>query len=202
MKTTALVIISTAIVLCGGILIFYERKRTDIIRLVLTAVMTAMAVAGRIIFAPMPGFKPVTAVVIITGMYLGAESGFMCGALGALVSNFYFGQGPWTPFQMFIWGIIGILAAIFTNTLQKEKAALIAFSAGAGIIFSLFMDIYTVIWSIGKWSWAYYLTAIASSVFYMIVYAVSNVLFVLVLGRITGDKLQRAIEKNSQSFPC
>ena len=60
-------------------------------RMVLVAIMTALSIAGRFI----PMFKPVTAISIITGAYLGGGSGFLVGALSALLSNFYFGQGPW-----------------------------------------------------------------------------------------------------------
>ena len=74
----------------------FERKKTGTRRLILVAVMTALSVTGRFI----PLFKPVTALTILTAMYLGGEAGFLTGALSAVISNFYFGQGPWTPFQM------------------------------------------------------------------------------------------------------
>ena len=64
------------------------------------------------VFAPFPQFKPVAAMVIITGVTLGGESGFLVGAIGAFVSNFYFSQGPWTPWQMFSFGIIGFVAGV------------------------------------------------------------------------------------------
>lgn len=88
-------------------------------KIALIAVMTAMSVAGRFVFAALPGFKPVTAVVVLCGMYLGADAGFICGALSALISNCYFGQGPWTPFQMLVWGIIGLVAGLSGKQLQK-----------------------------------------------------------------------------------
>lgn len=202
MKSIALIIISAAILLIMAGLIVFERKKTDTVQLVLTAVMTAMAVAGRIVFAVLPGFKPVTAVVIIAGVYLGKQSGFVCGALSALVSNFYFGQGPWTPFQMLIWGITGVVAALASESLIKRKWLLVIFSALSGVIFSLFMDIYTVIWTLGQWSFAFYITAVMASFSYMAVYAASNVFFVVVIHGFVGKKLMRAMEKSHQSYPC
>ena len=82
-----------------------ERRRArDIMPIV---VMTALAVAGRLIFAPVPAVKPVTALIIITGLCFGRDEGFITGALTMLVSNIFFGQGPWTPWQMFTMGLIG-----------------------------------------------------------------------------------------------
>ena len=84
----------------------YEKKKPQTRESVVLAVMIALTVASRMLFAFSPGFKPVSAMVIICGMAFGRESGFLCGSLSAVVSNFFFGQGPWTPFQMLAWGII------------------------------------------------------------------------------------------------
>ena len=87
----------------------YEKKKPQTRESVVLAVMIALTVASRMLFAFSPGFKPVSAMVIICGMAFGRESGFLCGSLSAVVSNFFFGQGPWTPFQMLAWGMIGWL---------------------------------------------------------------------------------------------
>lgn len=195
MKTTALIIVSAVVVICAALLIICEKKNTDVRKTVLTAVMTALSIAGRFVFAALPGFKPVTAVVILTGMYLGCQSGFMCGVLTALVSNFYFGQGPWTPFQMLVWGIIGIVSGIIAEPLKREKLLLVIYGAGAGMIYSFLMDIYTVIWTMGRWSWSFYGIAIASAVPYTIIYAVSNVVFLLALASPVSKKIGRICKK-------
>ena len=195
MKTTAFIIVSAAVAVCAVLLIICEKKNTDVRKLVLTGVMTALSVAGRFVFAPFPGFKPVTAMVVLTGMYLGRSSGFMCGALTALVSNFYFGQGPWTPFQMLVWGLIGIVSGVMAKPLRKERLFLAVFGIGAGIIYSLLMDIYTVIWTVGGWSWSFYAVAIASAAPYTIIYAVSNVFFLQVLAAPVGKKMERIVKK-------
>src|SRR5690625_7953059 len=80
--------------------------------MVVFAVLIALSSISRVLFAPIPVFKPVSAIVILTAIYFGAEAGFLVGALTALLSNIYFGQGPWTPFQMFAWGIIGLIAGL------------------------------------------------------------------------------------------
>lgn len=79
------------------------------------AVLAALAATGRILFAPIPEFKPMSAIAIIAGAALGRRNGFVVGALAALVSNFFFGQGPWTPWQMYAWGLIGYMGGVFAQ---------------------------------------------------------------------------------------
>ena len=77
------------------------------------AVLCALAVASRAAFAAVPHFKPMLAIVMLTGIAFGPEAGFLCGAISGFASNFIFGQGPWTPWQMFAYGIGGLLAGLF-----------------------------------------------------------------------------------------
>lgn len=197
LKTTALIIVIAVIVLCSIYLFICEHRKTDVKKIMLITVMTALAVAGRIAFAALPGFKPVTAVIIITGMYLGSDAGFYCGALTALITNFYFGQGAFTPFQMLIWGCIGIIASLLSKYLKKDKFVQVAYGIFAGIIFSVSMDIYTVIWTFGSFRWSAYGLAIASAVPFTVIYAVSNVVFLLVLSEPIGKKIEHAMQKYS-----
>ena len=83
----------------------FESRRPQAREVLIIAVLTAIAVAGRAAFFMVPSFKPVMAFVIISAVCFGAESGFLVGALSMLVSNMLFGQGPWTPWQMFSMGI-------------------------------------------------------------------------------------------------
>lgn len=195
MKTMALIVVCVVIAACAVGFVIMEHRKMDVRKIALIAVMTAMSVAGRFVFAALPGFKPVTAVVVLCGMYLGADAGFICGALSALISNCYFGQGPWTPFQMLVWGIIGLVAGLSGKQLQKSRIALMIYAVAAGIAFSFLMDIYTVIWAVGGWSWAYYAAAIVSAVPYTVIYAVSNVIFLAVLSQAVGKKLARVVNK-------
>lgn len=90
----------------------FEKRRPNARELVMLAVMIALGVAGRAAFYMLPSFKPMLAVVIITGVAFGPGAGFITGAMTVFVSNFMFGQGPWTPWQMEAAGIIGLLAGI------------------------------------------------------------------------------------------
>ena len=153
--------------------------------------MTALSVVGRVIFAPLPGFKPVTAFVIITAIYFGGDAGFITGALTAVISNFSFGQGPWTPFQMFAWGMLGLIGGRLSKWLRKSRIMLLLYGAVSGVIFSLLMDIWTVLWADGFFNHPRYAAAVVSSLPFMAIYAASNVVFLLVLERPIGKILDR-----------
>lgn len=89
-------------------LVGFERRRPSAREVVLLAVLVALAVASRAAFAFVPHFKPMAAIVMLTGMALGPRQGFLAGVLAALASGFLFGQGPWTPFQMLAFGAAGL----------------------------------------------------------------------------------------------
>lgn len=164
-----------------------RQKKVRARRLVIVAVMTALCIVGRFI----PFFKPVTALTIITAMYLGSGSGFFVGALAAVLSNFYFGQGPWTPFQMVGWGLIGVIAGYFAKKLKQSKIFLLAFGVVSGIAFSFVMDIWTVLWYNGSFQWSHYLVALASAVPHTVLYSVSNFIFLWFMAEPFGEKLER-----------
>jgi hypothetical protein len=109
----------------------FEGRRPRAREVVTLSVLTALAVAGRAAFFMLPQFKPVAALVIIAGVALGAESGFLVGALAAFTSNFIFGQGPWTPFQMLGFGLIGMLAGLLFHG-RWPMSALAAGQKGTG----------------------------------------------------------------------
>jgi energy-coupling factor transporter ATP-binding protein EcfA2/uncharacterized membrane protein len=113
----------------------FERRGAKPRELILVAALTAIAAAGRAAFFMTPQFKPTVAVVIIAGSALGGELGFMTGAAAAFVSNMFFGQGPWTPWQMFAMGIIGLLSGIlFGRQREKNRFVLAAFGAAAAFV--------------------------------------------------------------------
>lgn len=104
----------------------FETRKPQARELVTIAVLCALAVASRVIFV-LPNFKPTTAIVMIAGIALGAEAGFMTGAITAFASNFFFSQGPWTPWQMMAYGIGGFLAgALFHKRNQNRNPVVLA----------------------------------------------------------------------------
>ena len=189
----AFVSLAVALLACVPFFAAFERdgKKNGVQKMIIVAVMTALSVVGRIVFTPVPGFKPVTAIVVVTAMYFGSEAGFMTGALTALISNFYFGQGPWTPLQMFVWGVVGFLAGLLSNPLKRSRIVLAVYAVFAGVVYSLLMDVWTVLWWDNTFNAARYWAAIISSLPFTAVYAVSNVVFLLLLARPIGRKLER-----------
>ena len=169
----------------------FERRKTGTRRMILVAIMSALSVLGRFVFGVIPGFKPITAVVVITAMYIGGEAGFLTGALSAVISNFYFGQGPWTPFQMLSWGLIGLLAGLLATPLKKSRVLLSLYGIFAGVAYSFLMDIWTVLWYNGSFNPALYAAALATAIPYTAMYAVSNVIFLNMLAKPFGEKLYR-----------
>ena len=165
----------------------FERKRTGARRLVVVSVMTALAVAGRFI----PLVKPVAALTIISALYLGGEAGFLTGALTALISNFYFGQGPWTAFQMTAWGLVGLIAGLLAAPLRKNRALLLLYGLLSGIGYSMIMDVWTVLWYGQGFSLPLYLTALGTALPHAALYAASNVIYLALFARPFGEKLER-----------
>lgn len=115
-EQTALLSFIVVLASLGVFFAGFEGARPRMRDVMPTVVLAALAAAGRILFAPFPDFKPVSAIAIIAGVAFGRRSGFMVGALAALASNFFFGQGPWTPWQMYAWGLIGYLAGALAQT--------------------------------------------------------------------------------------
>ena len=165
----------------------FEKSQTVARRLVIVSVMTALGVVGRFI----PLFKPVTAMTVITSVYLGGEAGFLVGALSALISNFYFGQGPWTAFQMLALGLIGLFAGYLSKILKKSRIALSLYGVLAGICYSLVMDVWTVLWYNDAFDTALYLSAVVTAIPHTVLYAVSNFAFLFIAAKPFGEKLER-----------
>lgn len=186
-----------ALLSCLPVFLQFERNRSGVgtKRLVLIASMTALSVLGRILFTPLPGFKPVTATVVITALYFGGEEGFLTGSLSALLSNFWFGQGPWTPFQMFSWGLLGLIAGWLAVPLRRSRLLLAGYGAVSGALYSAIMDVWTVLWADGTFNLSRYAAALASALPFTVLYAVSNVVFLLLAGKPIGKMLERVQTK-------
>ena len=118
-----------AVLAIGTVLLSFENRRYAPLKLAVMAVMCALGIGGRMVFAGVPFVKPVAAIIILTGACMGPQRGFASGALIMLVSNFMFGQGPWTVWQMLAFGIMGILAGgiFYKRNLLKKPVYLAVF---------------------------------------------------------------------------
>ncbi len=175
------------------VLLIKVGNRSDMRLAVILSVLIAFSATGRFMFAMIPGFKPVGAIVIIAGIYLGSESGFLVGAASMLISNFYFGQGPWTPFQMFSFGIIGYISGmpIISSKLKNSKIVVLFFSFFAGFLYSLLMDVWTTLSATKNFNIDIYMLKVATSFPFTLMYAFSNVVFILFLQKPIGEQIER-----------
>lgn len=116
-------IISTLILIyvMAPFFLVYERRKPKAREIVMVAVLSALTAFGNLISASVMPIQMGTAMVIITGISFGPETGFLVGCLGRFVANFFQGQGPWTPWQMFCWGLLGFLAGIIFHKIDIEK---------------------------------------------------------------------------------
>ncbi len=189
--------ISTVVAILSVLPLFYSftRKNNSSKELTVIAVMVALSVVGRFVFAFLPGFKPVTAITIIAAIYLGKEAGFAVGAFSAIISNMYFGQGPFTPFQMFCWGLLGFIAGLISKPLIKNKLLVCIYGGFAGIFYSAVMDIFTTLWMDGSFNITRYLASVIAALPVTIEYVISNVVFLLLLAKPIGNKLLRIKKK-------
>lgn len=191
---TGYALLSAAIVALAIIPFFIslEMRKPKAREIVPIAVMAALGAVGRIAFAAVPGVKPTTAIVIIAGAAFGPQAGFLTGAVSALASNFFFGQGAWTPWQMLAWGLCGLLAGMLKNVrLLKGTKSLMAFGFFASFLFSAIMNSYYIIGFVSPITWGAVITSFAASFSFDITHAVSTVVMLLLVGKIWLKKLER-----------
>ena len=142
----ALLTVVVAFAAVGVFFASFEASRPALRQIMPTVVLAALAAAGRMLFAPVPDFKPVSAICILAGAVFGRRSGFLVGALAALVSNFFFGQGPWTPWQMYAWGLIGYLGGVMAQVgLFRSKAVLLGFGFLSGPLYGVIINLWSIV---------------------------------------------------------
>ena len=142
----AVVFAGLVLVLAGGFA-WYERSKPTARLIALVAALAALAVAGRLIFAPIPNVVATTDIVLITGFALGAAPGFAVGALVAPISNIWLGQGPWTAWQMAGWGLVGLGGALLAvlSRHRVNRLGLASACAFAGFAYGALLDYSTMV---------------------------------------------------------
>ncbi len=178
--------------------LLFEGRKPQARELILIASLCALGVAGRMAFFMLPNFKPVAALVIIAGVSLGAESGFLVGSMTMLLSNLYFQQGPWTPWQMFAMGVIGFAAGLLfqKGLLRRDRLSLCVFGALAVLlIYGGIMNPASMLQYQSQPTWAMLITYYIKGVPVDLVHAAGTVLFLWLLGEPMLEKLERVKQK-------
>ena len=172
---------------------WYERSRPPARVLALVAALAALGAIGRVAFAAFPNVKPTTDIVLFSGYALGGAPGFAVGAIAALVSNVFLGQGPWTPWQMAAWGVVGLGGAAFGRVMrgrQPNRLVLALVCGIAGFGFGALMDMYQ--WTLAaEHTLSSYVAVSGTSLGFNILHAGGNVAFALVLGPAFIRSLER-----------
>ncbi len=181
-----------AVALAAGVA-WYERSHPSSRVLALVGTLAALAVLGRVAFAPLPNVKPTTDIVLIAGYALGGAPGFMIGAVAGLTSNFFFGQGPWTPWEMAAWGAVGMGGAALARMSGRRigRIPLAIACALAGLGFGALMDFSDWTLYSGDHSWRWFVARSGTSLPFNLAHALGNLLFALAF----GPALLRSLER-------
>lgn len=175
----------------------FEGRKPQARELVIIAVMCAIAVVSRVAI-PLPQFKPIFAIIMITGIAFGPESGFMVGAISAFVSNFFAGQGPYTPWQMMAYGAGGMLAGIFSqrNWISRKPLELAFFGFFTSLLWvGPLLDCSTIFITLSRITLSGVLTVFGSGVVMNLLQSVCTFLTMWLFSPLLLEKLERVKRK-------
>ena len=193
---TAGLTLLVALLAVGLVFASFEASRPPLRQLMPTAVLAATAAAGRVLFAPIPDVKPVSAIAVIAGATLGRRSGFMVGAVAALVSNFFFGQGSWTPWQMYAWGLVGYLGGVLADRCLLERGGVLyAWGFLSALMYGAILNGYYVLGFVRPLTWPSVLAAYAAGFPLDCVHGVATAAFLAAIWLPWGRAIRRVVAK-------
>lgn len=183
-----------AVVGVAGMMANYEASRPALRQLMPTVVLGAVAAAGRVLFAVVPDVKPVSAIAIVAGACLGRRNGFMVGALAALVSNMFFGQGPWTPWQMYAWGLIGYLSGVLSQkgVIRSCRSACV-FGFLSGLLYGLILNGWYIVGYVHPLTLPGALAALLAGLPLDLVHAIATVVFLALIWKPWTTRIRRVV---------
>ena len=149
---SALSLLLVAGALVVGVVAWLESGPASSREVALAATLGGAAAAGRVLFAAIPGVQPVTVICIAAGAGLGVRTGVAVGGIAAFVSNFFLGQGVWTPWQMLGWGGCGAIGALLAPLLRRRVPFAVV-ACILGFAFSGLMDVWTWLSFYDQHSW-------------------------------------------------
>lgn len=160
------------------VFIHFEKRKVKAEEIILIAALSAISAISRIPFSTLPSVQPTSFIIILSGIVFGGEIGFLVGSIGALTSNLLLGQGPWTPWQMFAWGMMGLTSGYFKSfRLTRPTLPLLIFSFAWGFLFGWIMNIWSILSFFGKISWPIVATSYLSSFSFDLAHAIGNIVF-------------------------
>ena len=182
-----LLLVAGALVVAAAAL--FEQGAGSARELVVVATLAGAAAGGRVLFAAIPGVQPVTVIAVAAGVALGLRAGVAVGALAALASNFFLGQGPWTPWQMLGWGACGAAGALLAPSIRRRiPFALVC--VVLGFAFSGLMDVWEW-YSFYPHTWPALTLQLGRGFWFDVAHAVGN----LVIALVAGPELRRLLER-------
>lgn len=184
------------IMLIGFIL--YEKSKISSKQIALIAALSGIAGVVRIPFAGIPNVQPTTFLIIITGYVFGARTGFLVGTLTVLISNSFLGHGPWTPWQMLAWGLVGLSSGLLKSILGRpNKWVLSIFAFCWGFLFDYIMNLWHWLFFIYPLNLKSFIAVYAASFYFDLLHAISNFLFTNLFGKDVVTILSRFKNKIS-----
>ncbi|NLC40438.1 MAG: ECF transporter S component [Clostridiaceae bacterium] len=195
-EQTALLSFLAVIIALLPFFISFERRKWQVRNLLPIVVMAALATAGRLLFAAAPNFKPVLSIIIVTAISFGPSSGFMTGALTALASNLFFGQGPWTPWQMYGFGLVGYLAGVLQQrALFKRPLPVYIYGFLSALLYGLILDTWHVISFLRPVTWQGALIIYGQGALFNLLLAIATVVFLIPIRAPWTRQLDRIKQK-------
>jgi energy-coupling factor transport system substrate-specific component len=185
------VLLAALAVVAAGVA-WLESSPTSARELTLVATLAGLAAAGRVLFTPVPGVQPVTVIVAASGIALGPRKGFAVGALAALASNFFLGQGTHTPWQMLAWGGCGVLAGVAAPLLRR-RVPFALFCFGLGFAYGAVLNLWHW-YAFLPHTWAALTASLGTAFAFDLAHAIGNVTLALV----AGPELRRVLERHER----
>ncbi len=192
--------ILTWIILVISIILFFlnfEAKKTTARDITLLASLTAVAVVGRVIFAAFPSMQPTSFIIIISAIIFGPQVAMLIGAISPLVSNMFMGQGPWTPWQMLGWALMGLVAGVLFHKMKiQSQLVKVLFGIISGFVFGVCMDLWFVVAYLQPLNKEAILLGLGAGILFNVIHGVNNG----VLMALFGPRLEKILERVKIKF--
>lgn len=188
-------VLCVALIMTGFVgFILYLARRVRLKDMIMITVLSAIIAISRGVFFWLPQFKPVSALVLVAGSCFGSVPGMLIGMLSGFLSNFMFSQGPWTPFQMFSWGLIGVVGGWCRSMNGKILPMIIGFVVTV-FVYGPILNMASLLLTTPEPTLEGFLMMEASGFFFDVVHGISTVVFVFFVWKPMRKKLVRMQEK-------